>query len=398
MKQLRQPLLIVLGSLIVFALAGCETKDAGRDDATSAADARVHLAGDSLTTLPNGLQLPLEIFPPAMLLSEIDRTLGPVGVLNCRIPVSNPTPEAQTITYQKSGCTCYGLSLDGRKLEEGESLSIPPRGSIELELNGMPPDSAMEKEYSVQLGVPSKGGTKLDSVPVRCIVRVEADLTVSPNVVAFHLSPGEELHETRSVEIDHVFRAGEGKSDRPRLMIEQKTVPEFLSDTRLEEMGETEDRGDGFLRQKSRLTFRVDFRAAEIEDTLRRTMLLAVTHPNGERLSRPLQFTAQLVRPIAFPSKIHFGRLTSGGGRTRRILISSTQGNPFALAPVESSIPDGVSVSVDEGRSPRHWVTLGVAPDAVGNWEASVILRTDHPDQPEIRLQLEALISAPEAD
>ncbi|MFG0335448.1 MAG: hypothetical protein ACF8TS_18980, partial [Maioricimonas sp. JB049] len=94
---------------------------------------------------------------------------------------------------------------------------------------------------------------------------------------------------------------------------------------------------------------------------------------------------------ISYPDIIHFGALTRGEARQRRILLVGNDEHNYRLLSAHGT--QGVSATITgDVAAQEHWIDLKCSGEVTGEIDSAVVIRTTHPATPEIRIPVKALV------
>lgn len=336
------------------------------------------------------LEIDQSIQARALLVSEILAAEDRVQLVDCPIRIVNRSAQERTVTLVATGCSCYGVSVDGLPLQNGDTVTIAAGATRTLKINARPTDMPSEKEYSVQLSSASAEGQE-EVVTSRCRLRVFQDLRLTPNVLTIDAPRGAAVDETRTVLIEHVSRGNRSAAGPPTFV----DLPPGIQVQELVEASPPEELGDGLVRRSWQGTLRISL-PAEREQTSNPFPLIVVMRNSQGSLQAKGEGSLILHTrtPIAFPTRVHFGNLVPGEPRQRRILVTSTNGTPFSIHSDPDRHPSFLQVELDERPAAQHWLQLTVTPPQPGTFSETLTLQTDCPEEPEISIQLEGHVDA----
>lgn len=344
-------------------------------------------SGCGRETVVSAVEVTESVRGRALLVSEILAADDRARLLDCPIRIENLGESTQQLQVVGTGCACYGLTLDGRLIKREESIPIPPGSVLTLGIQGMPPDVQSEKDYEANLEFTVVEGES-HPVSVRCRLNVYQDVRLTPNVVTCETEFGEARHDRRPVTVQRVFRSETGLSPEPIV----RGLPENVSLEGLQREGAPEELETGLWR----ITWTGMLNAMIPDDTSPTAPLstFQVLFEEGAQLlaSGTGQLSIRSRASIAFPREIHFGRLKVGQLRQRRVMLASTDAEPFTLTVDEEQSSPELHAVVRPEASVRQFVDLQVTPSHPGAFEETVTFRSDRRAQPTISIAIRGVV------
>lgn len=335
--------------------------------------------------------IPLEVKPqidlPALLLSEVRSAPDRTRLGQCPIDIKNPGTVDTEVTLLRSGCTCYGVTLNGERLENGQSLIIPARQTRTIRLEFPPAESHSEKLYTVDLAV-KKPGKEPQMLSVKCRQRVISDVRVTPNTITVEAIPHQGAEMDQEISIEHVSRGNgpaPGTPDFPRL-------PPGMTITDVKRSGPAEKLEKSLWKQmwSARAHIELPEHHSTKPTPISYNVAFAGESPE-ETVTARGNLMVHLRQTIIFPNRVNFGKMSIGKCRSRRILLSHIEDNAFRLNCNPALLPPGVKVELNDHPDRRHFVTLTMTPDHPGPFSETVKLQTDMYDILEIAIHVEGI-------
>lgn len=347
-----------------------------------------------LTLLPCGcsgskgeIQVATEIEIPSLLVSEVKQGRAESRKTICPVEMTNPTSKDRAIKLVRTGCACYGVTLEGTPLKTGETFTLPARETKQIQLEFLPADSQSEKNYTVDFSAALDDG-KEQVIPIKCRQQVFADLRLTPSVVTVETEEATEIDDRQLIGIENVYRSEDGEAGT----LNFPTVPDHMQVTELQKIGPAEDLGHGLWRQKWTAQLEVKLPADREETPKQAVFHLVAESPEGDlRARQDGTLVIHTRQKVIFPNRVHFGKIGVGNTRSRRILLSSTESNFFRLSCDSKKIPPYIKVQIQEHIDDRHLVEISVTPQVAGRFNEEIKLQTDMYDVTEIAVRIEGV-------
>ena len=347
-----------------------------------------------LTFLPYGcarskgeIKVNTEIEIPSLLVSEVLQARAESRKSQCPVELTNTGSKDRVVKIVRTGCACYGVTLDGTRLKSGDSFTIPAGETKQIQLEFQPADSQSEKHYTVDLTALLDNG-KEQIIPIKCRQQVYSDIRITPSVVTVETEENAEINDTQAIGIEHVYRNGMNEEGA----LAFQTLPEHMVVSSLKKVGSAEDLGHGLWRQKWVAQVNVKLPATRDETPKQAMFSLAAESPDGEVTARQNgSLVIHTRQKVIFPNRVHFGKMGVGHTRTRRILLSSTESNFFRLTCDPSKLPPFIKVNIQEHIDDRHLVEISVTPTVAGRFFEELKFQTDMYDVTEIAVRIEGI-------
>ncbi len=330
-----------------------------------------------------------------LLMSEIHSASDWTNVIECPIEIQNPTDSPQTVKLVSTGCSCYGVIFNGRKLKRGESIEVAANDSLKLNIDAQSPQTESSQEYQARFEfLDSEGST--NEKGIFCHLRVYQDLKVFPKVLICETKPGVKTVIEKELYIERIFRSPDGESKVPVISgLPSGTIVHAVRQTIVPTPIE-----DGIWQAKWTATLQI-----ELDGELAasgKTDYFPITVVDLGNTETPVAVTNKIIRrirlPVRFPQKVHFGRIPTGETRKRSLFLSSAAESTFRLKVESSSLPNNVRVSVPKKLSTQYKVDVFVEGLPPGDWSEKLTLTTDFEEQPEIEVELRAIFVKPAND
>jgi hypothetical protein len=325
-----------------------------------------------------------DIQAPALLVSEILEAPDKSQLVRCATSLKNPGRQEVQLELLSTGCACYGLTVDGKKLLPGEKTLVPAGADVSLKIAAQPPDAQTVKSYTADLQVIHPGTLGTQLLSLTCELTVYQDVRIAPNVITFEFADEEAGPWMRNVVIEAVARGRFDEAIQPTVT----GLPEFVSIRNLVPLG-SEEPLENDLRRKSwtaeLVLERVPGKFSELKTPLPFHVVVQASKSRPERETLG-HLVLQVRRPIAFPARVFMGKMKPSEVRQRRILLTSTDGQPFTLQLESATLPKFLHVSLDAGAQRQHWIELAVTPQGPGEFSGEFSLKTDRPTQPSLEI------------
>lgn len=315
---------------------------------------------------------------------EVQQSSDPSRLVNAEFVFRNTGDQDAVATLASVGCGCYRLICADEELSLHDTVVIPARGRAAVRFNVHPPALPDVIDYRAEFDVAA--GTGLVRLPLRCEVRTVADVAVSPDVVTHELGSPAGEHRLR---ITRCYRSGSEPGTDPVW----EDLPSFAELRDVRPLATAREEFPGLFVDEWEALLRVNPEAAS--DLPSEPVPIAVTFQDGGFLASgrtTLVFGRRT--GIDSPGRIHFGRVPAGQNRSRQCLLRAADDVPFRI--LETASESG-HVS---GRAPRsaaaieQWLELELTSTTAGELRDRVRCRTDHPDAPEIHIEVQALVTA----
>lgn len=322
---------------------------------------------------------------PAVLLSELKNSTE--SLIHCPIELHNNTDQATTAILTGTGCSCYGITLDGEKIEKGHELTLEANTILKLEIQAQAPRSESNKEYYATFAYST--GEQSEEKKLSCGMAAYRDIKIIPKVLTCETKPGETVELEKEITVERIFRSEDGQSPEPEFhhLPEQVTVMEIKQ---IEEPTKIEDnlwkstwsaklkvQVDGDIPgQGITHNFATSFPATEFAETL----------ASQSKIIRRVRL------PVRFPSELHFGKFTLGQSRKRSLFISSTDDELFHLELESKSPNDEISIDVPDKTLSQYRIDITINPQSSGDWRRELTFRTDLSEQPQIVVAVRAKV------
>lgn len=334
---------------------------------------------------------PTHLKLPTKLVSELEVVDGQSRIM-CPFPFRNDTGETRQVELGGTGCACYGVFHEGRKLATGDRIEIAPGQEIEFVIQA---DAVLNEQYKeYQSWFQEQYAGEWHKSPLECGVRIVSDVKVDPPLQAFLLKPGDKSGP-RTVTITRCSRHPEVLATAPQL----QEVPAEVTISSLAATGEPEEFEPGLWQRQWQAVLEAKLLGTTDVDASPATLRVWFAEsPESSSAGATFQTSVRLDLPIRYPRSVQFGKLERNQSRTRKIFISSSDrefeltlpeaANASAASDMRVSVPAAVGAV-------KHWVEITIQPRTSGIWSEPVILRTNLPELPELKIQVSAIVVEP---
>ncbi len=357
---------------------------------------------------------------PPILRSEAEQVVIPVRI-DAPVQFENRSGVEQYVTIAKTGCSCYGMATVDSVLKPGERVKVLAGESKSLFFVAKELNAEAEQAFRVGLyvGGSPDGSATADNEELRadCSMKIVPDLVVEPASIVVDVSGEEErtrmdpkvypLKVTRVTRGRPVERTGPNLFMAPQLLEAQpfqlEKPPEEIAPGLWRTMWKTsvelKSLPDEVHENGGRFTFDVEFPEAgnpppkkpgSLRDATLPTVLDVVSSVAPRRVSG--QLIVRRSKGIIAPAQLHFGVITMGSeSRTRRLIMTAADHRPFQVT--VGDVPGRFEADVDSSEpAAQQWATVTFTPDAAGDIEGVLTLKTSHPDQRELLIKLKARV------
>lgn len=324
-----------------------------------------------------------------LFLSELRTHPQPHELLDTSFEFRNATRDPAAIRFDGSGCSCYSVTTDGRKLTAGELLTIPPRSSVTVQLDFAPPQAVGEPRFYARFSWLPTDREPVE-LPISLTVPVLTEMLVTPNVLTFGYKPGVPP-EPQPLTVACSAREREAVAQPPRL----SDYPDYLQPGEWQAV-ERESPVDGFWRSVWQTELALNLPAgtrSELTTGVTLTSAAKGHSSSSERLTL-------LVQPrvgIRSPESVQFGRVTAEAPRKRRLLLIAADRLPFRVTGIATSDPRCQAATPNSESALQQWVEVEVNLADQALLDGHLTLTTDHPETSTLEIHVSAL-PAPTVD
>jgi hypothetical protein len=275
-----------------------------------------------------------------------------------------------TVTLASKTCTCVDLTLDGTAVAVGATFPLAVGQRKRIEASGRLSPAPAAHRFGAEL--------KADDGSVVTLLgsrTVYADLDSAPNLLTVPMQRGEPVG-TAVVEITHTFRS-EKRSPPPPPTI--PAVPKGVTVVSISPQHEPKELQAGLWQQAWDANLRLELR--EIAKTPTHIGFVVA----GAEVRVPIKVTQGF--GIVAPEVVTFGSVDLGSRRKRRVVMHSVGGAPFRVEKTKVD-SDEVETSITASGDGRYWVDLIFQPVEAGERRARLLVETNHPDSPQVAIEL----------
>lgn len=321
-----------------------------------------------------------------LLVSEILAAKDRARFGKCQIQIENPSTVNKEVRLIRTGCSCYGIYVDDKKLENGQTITLPAGQGVQAEIEFQPADSHSEKSYTADFSTATADG-KMETRSVRCQLKVFADIRMTPSVLTVEANPDEGSSLTQNIVIEHCYRGKENDAGIP----EFQQLPPEMKVTDVRRAGEPKELAPGLWRQLWQATVHVNFPETMTTVPPARTYRVSMLNEQGEATSGQGTVLVHLRQKIVFPNRVHFGKVPVGKTRSRKIFLTSTEDTLFRIRVNPDELPSNIKIAAGEHSDLRHMVTISITPKQVGPFSEVVKLHTNMYDVSALVIHVEGV-------
>lgn len=326
---------------------------------------------------------------PAFLISEIQNAPDRSRLGQCPVELINRGSVDREITLLRSGCSCYGVTLEGERLKNSQTFFIPAKKSRTVQIEFQPAESHSDKFYTAELSATNNQGEP-QLIPMKCRQRVFADLRLLPATLTVDVDaiPEKTTEATRSLSIEHIYRAETPDDRQP----EFTQLPEGMTVGDLQRVGPPEKIEKHLWKQTWTTQVQLSLSGNVTKKPAPQGFVVAFRgEGKGEHATARGNLMIHLRQSVVFPNRVNFGKFRAGTTRSRRILLTHVDENPFRIRFDQSQLPAGVQIDLSEYSDHHHFVTLSMTPQQAGPFNEVVKLQTDLYDIHEIAIRVEGI-------
>ncbi len=284
------------------------------------------------------------------------------------------------------GCSCYQVRRGGTRLKVGDLFEIGTDATEVLTLHPNRPtvDQAADYRFSVEYET-------IAGEPVK-VIDCQGTLV---SVAEFRTNPSLMTAEFVQSSPAQTVRLEVTRTARTRELAEQKPVltgwPAGSQVKEPEALGPVVELSEQLWRQSWRVS------AAIVKpETISFVDEFWSIRVSGSESSSPSGQARLMVKfrsGLNGPRVVHFGEVPVGQSVTRKIQILARDDRPFRIVGPSGS---GVSLSIqpDSAEAVKsHWGNLIFTPSAVGDYQETMQITTDHPEQPSLGIEIRAHVT-----
>lgn len=362
----------------------------------------------------DGFSVTTDVVAPAILRSEADQ-VGIAVRIEAPLKFTNGSDREKQIAVSKTGCSCYGVATGEKLVEPGEWIAIPSGTSRDLFFVAKRIEGETEQAFRAAFSVRDSEGGRVSDVTANCTMKIFRDLSLEPSTFVDDLPPTAVSMQART-EYKLVLRQvtrGRRTNPVPKFAMS----PALLTATNFEVTGQPTEVAPGLWQTEwtnslsltalpetvrengGRYAFSIEVPEIPVGEGTRSrndsslpTLLDVVRDLPQRRIAG--QLVLRRSRGVIAPGQIHFGSIASGEHRERRIVLNAADHVPFKVQ-VEQTPPLFHVVVDSTDAATQQWITVTLSAEGARDLDETLILRTTHPDQPEVRVGLKARIAQP---
>lgn len=341
----------------------------------------VLLAGCASEPTGGVVEFPTEVRAKSLLVSEINTGDGTPTWFECPVPIVNHSPDSYTVTLLGMGCSCYGATLNGEAWRSNTAFILLPGERALMAIKSQLAPLAEARDFRMSLKLATGGQTREQMI--RCDLEIIDDVRMTPAILTLKATT-EPLRETRDVTIEHVYRA-----ERP----EARTVtlvnaPAGVQLQEVQPVRAAEEVEKNLWRQRWIGKLNLDLPASET---------LTGSNRMGLEVQKETRIVARghsdlVIDPsssLTFPRTVHFGQMSIGQTRKRRLMLSTDGRLPLEIHLQPRTTDSNLKIDVQPASPQRTWVDVEANAGIAGKWSEKLTFTTGLPDQPEIVIEVD---------
>jgi len=333
-----------------------------------------------------------EITIPTILVSEAEQSPDSRELVACQIPVVNNGTSIGKLTFVGTGCSCYGVTYNDHELVAGETVEVPAGETVLLSIAGKPPLVQVSKVYSAKFHRTANDGT-IEPIEVHCKLQVLDDVLITPNFVMGEF----DVKDLQPIEKEMEIRFRQRGEFPAELTAEISSTSERFIVDDIEVRSPAKELEPGLWEHTWHVNATMKPQPEDASGKVTREIHVNISDESTALAKRDVSLIFHRQMPIAAPETIQFGRIKPGKSRSRQVLIRSRDNSDFLIQSPEN-LPTGVNVIVPKKAAARHFVEFQLEMVSEEDLHETVLLTTDHAEQNEIMIQLEALVDMPTAE
>lgn len=342
------------------------------------------VCGCGTQTGHNVVIVPETVNAKTLLLSEMFSVESPTELIECPIRIENTSSQNKSVKLLSTGCSCYGVTLNGRKLSLGESIEIAGNSEVTLNIEAQAPVYESVHDYRGRFEIPQNKSQVEQEVI--CELHVYQDLKVSPKVLVCDANPGIAATLKKTINLERIYRSPDGNTPNPRF----GELPPGMEVQQISKLGQPVELEQGLWKTQWDILVNVQVQGDESSIGPTEAFTVHFENPDGADWVATSQLVRRVQLPIHYPQRLHFGQIPAGESRQRILFISSRDRSTFHLKLNPEALPKNLKVSIPSGFSNRYQVEIQIQGDESGEWKGILPLKTDLNEQPEIQIELTA--------
>ena len=325
----------------------------------------------------------------AILLSELQTASDQKQLIDSGFRIENNSSEPVRIRFDGTGCSCYGLYHQGRKLAPGEILDVPSGAAEIVSIEAKLPLEPGKHRFRANLTW--LDGEREWDLPIELTVPLFSDVTVTPTVVVQEIGKSNDVSRI-PVEVIHTSRDYD--------VAKQPPVVSGLPTGFFAEDWSTSSQPTELELSVWQSTWKsaISRQNPEPNDSLNEgnTQVRFSFETSGELASSAiLRLIIRQTTGLRAPQRIMLGRTELGETQSRRVLVSSTDDVPFVI---QSATSDSQQLQLDANSdipNLHQWVTIHFTGTESGRFSSTAIITTDHPETSQIQFDVSAVVRQP---
>ncbi len=336
---------------------------------------------------PSGISIPnAERTHGAILISQLVMAEDRSELIDSDFEIQNHRSAPARIRFEGTGCTCYGVQFQGRRLERGEEFEIPAGGSAVVSIEARVPMEAGRHRYRAEFLW--LDGEQEWQLPISLTVPLLEDVTVTPAVHVVELEDKNAL-EALPVRVKRATRDKTLVNRAPRV----SGLPDCFQEASWQMAALPQEIEPGIWQTEWETTFlptqAVSFGlAGKIQARVR----FSFDDPEQASPHAYLRLGIRQAHGLRAPEKVYFGSLSMGETKSRRILLSSIDEEGFVITKILSRHDQLTFESPSDVPRPHQWVKLILTGRSPGRFHGMVQIETDHHSGEPVRIEVSAII------
>ncbi len=346
-------------------------------DVTSLADRRVFCSkgpsGHVIVEQPNVTHVFLE--------SEVRNRNSGGEQLDVPFRIKNDSRSSVAIRLEHLSCGCFNLLYRGRPFLQGAEVRLPAGEETVFSIPHRSPAGG-SKTYTADLSVLSDEQESLPGIRLTYKIQVEPNLVFHPNSILQQFAAEETVKKATVL----VKRRTRESAAGPLLV---DTVSNFVLPAKITPRSSgAKLLSDGIYEDE--WSVEVELEIPPSGDTATFDGALRFTAA-PEAAVRSLPILLKRAYGLLAPEVIHFGRLSVGDRRARRIAVTAADGSSFRILHAHCA-SDAVSVDWADNESRVQILDLALSPSLeLDRWEEFLELTTSH-SQATLKIPLKAVV------
>lgn len=284
------------------------------------------------------------------------------------IVITNTAEHSVEVRLTDLGCGCLRLQdTFEQPIAKGGQITIDACSAVRVTAFLKPPRTTGTHNRQLTFSIPGPNSTTQErKVPI--IVEVIPDLEATPPILSFY-QDNTAVPSAQQIALRMMSR-------KPELLeIDPKVItPVNVRLIRTERLPISQIKESLWSREWQLL-----FTLTKIDEQINESRV-AITVGNGtnpHRLSLPVSLTSRPGDVRAYPGTLSLSNAARGAERSRKILLSSSDGTSFRIKEITGQ-PAKLKIEYDRETSrPSHLLTLTLLPDVEGAWDGRIVIAVD---------------------